>query len=449
MIYLRSRFGTSPASQRARALIATDGWQRGRELSVQIASTLGTRVLVLLFTFAVNVLAARALGPEERGELALMILLPGLASTFTMLGFDASNLYFGGASVGNFRWVCKVSLVYSIVAGTLVAISLYGVGKIWPVLGLGLDDTQVVLALSLTPVLMLGALLGNAEAARGRVNVYNIISAVAMGLYFVGVLVLGLTSWLSAMHIFFIFGSSHIFAGTALSVTCRLWKKGHHRQVGFREYTLYGLRAYLLNVTQYSMLRINTPMLQILATTAGVGLYAVAYPITESLFLLTMAINFSLVPRIAKSEFSRKSLLLIALVTLGFSIVGSIVLGMSAPFFVPFVFGSEYRESVTLLWILLPGFSLYIFGRVFQTYFSGRNLFSPSILSATLALSTLVISGYYLIPRYEAVGAAWALSMSCAVFAVTIFQWFLRYREGEKGVSWGRATRGGVRKTAS
>src|SRR2546430_12953559 len=61
------------------------------QLIRNIGSTFGTRVAVMLIALLSSVLLARMLGPEGRGVFALILLLPSLATSVGVLGFEQAK----------------------------------------------------------------------------------------------------------------------------------------------------------------------------------------------------------------------------------------------------------------------------------------------------------------------------------------------------------------------
>ena len=61
------------------------------KLVSNILTTFSARVGLLVLALISSVVLARTLGPERRGVVALVLLLPELAMTFAILGFDQAN----------------------------------------------------------------------------------------------------------------------------------------------------------------------------------------------------------------------------------------------------------------------------------------------------------------------------------------------------------------------
>ena len=66
------------------------------QLVRNIGSTLVTRAVTLVLALLSSVLLARVLGPEGRGIFALVMILPSLAGTIGLLGFEQANAVYAG-----------------------------------------------------------------------------------------------------------------------------------------------------------------------------------------------------------------------------------------------------------------------------------------------------------------------------------------------------------------
>src|SRR2546429_4128885 len=84
------------------------------QLIRNIGSTFGTRVAVMLIALLSSVLLARMLGPEGRGVFALILLLPSLATSVGLLGFEQANAVYAGLAPRS-----RGGLVWQSVAGAL------------------------------------------------------------------------------------------------------------------------------------------------------------------------------------------------------------------------------------------------------------------------------------------------------------------------------------------
>src|SRR2546425_7788621 len=94
-----------------------------------IATTFAARMSMLALAFVSSMMLARLLGPEGRGTLALVCLLPDLASTLGRLGFDSANAVFTGLDPTRRRALVWHSVAIGIVVGGAMAIA--GATYVW------------------------------------------------------------------------------------------------------------------------------------------------------------------------------------------------------------------------------------------------------------------------------------------------------------------------------
>ncbi len=389
-------------------------------LFFRIVSAFSTRVLVLFLTFGASVVAARALGPEDRGHLAVMIAVPSFLSTFGTIGLEASNLYFAGQSSRAYSMVSRWSLLHGTIMGSFLAAGFILVGSLLPSAMFGLSESEFLLSSSVAPIVLLGILLGNAEVGRGRLLLYNVAVASSVAIYCGTLLLLSAIGEKSVSSFFLGFVISQMTTTGVLVVVAQPWKRGAGEAPTVAAMFSYGLRSYSLGTLQFLLLRVDTLLIQIFAGSVAVGIYSVAYPMAEALIMISVAVNLVLLPRIARASMHRKSVLKVAAVTFMASVGCSAVISIVAPHLIPRLFGTEFKDAVVLLWILLPGVTLLNFARVLQTYFSGEKRFAPSIACSSAALVVLILLSMKLVPNHGAEGAAIAAAISYLVFAAAM-----------------------------
>src|SRR5437879_5280395 len=86
-----------------------------------ILTTLVARVALLGLGLISSVVLARTLGPEGRGLFALVLVLPALAKTLALLGFEQANAVYAGLEPGRRRALVWQSAAIAVVVGSAVA----------------------------------------------------------------------------------------------------------------------------------------------------------------------------------------------------------------------------------------------------------------------------------------------------------------------------------------
>jgi O-antigen/teichoic acid export membrane protein len=182
-------------------------------------------------------------------------------------------------------------------------------------------------------------------------------------------------------------------------------------------YARYALSTNASGVALLVLLKLDVPLIQTLAGSRQVGLYAVAVPMAESLLLLSTVIGVVLLPNSAAGLVDHRRAVSIAQLAMFAAALVALVLAVAAPLLVTTVFGDMYAGAVPLLWALLPGLVLLTAGRTLQTHLIANRAFRTPTAGALLALALCLVLELILIPRLGAMGAAVASSISYATFA--------------------------------
>ncbi|MCK5509884.1 MAG: flippase, partial [Desulfobacterales bacterium] len=179
----------------------------------------------------------------------------------------------------------------------------------------------------------------------------------------------------------------------------------------------YSIPLFFMSIGFLIATEVDTVMLGLLSTDAEVGTYAISKQIIIKLPHISLAMAMGTMPVFAKLNKGNKEELkklfykLLRTNALIFAIISLGIIFLSR-YFVPLIFGAEYNSSVLPLQILtvyLVSFSFSIFLSTFLDY-QGLAKRRAVNLSGSMVLN--VILNLILIPKYGAVGAATATSIS-------------------------------------
>jgi O-antigen/teichoic acid export membrane protein len=192
----------------------------------------------------------------------------------------------------------------------------------------------------------------------------------------------------------------------------------------------YAAPAYLANVVQYLNYRVDVYLVNGFSGTAAVGTYQVAVMIAETLRVLPTATQAVIWPTIAARQhlatenalLTKRTARLVFLITAA----GAALVAVAATFALVPIFGGGFRSSLSALFALLPGITLFAITTVLAGYIAGMggprlNLYASALgLLVTLALDVL------LIPRFGILGAAIASTFSYAITTLVTVIIFVR-----------------------
>ncbi|MEW2326952.1 O-antigen ligase family protein [Micromonospora chersina] len=397
-----------------------------RTLAVAAAGTAGSRVASLLISLAAGILSARALGPHDRGLLAVAIAASAVFSTVCAVGMDTANLRLAGRSPGHHRHAVRASVRYALLAGTALAGAWAAAGLLLgPGVRLGLEPATFALALALCPVVLLSTLLGSVEIGRGRSAGYNLVVVAALTVYLAGLGGLVVSGRVSALTALAAYGVGQVAGLVAL-----IWRsrpeRGAHRSGDVVEYRSSARRAYLPNLAQFGMIRVQVPVIQLLVGASAVGVYSVALSLAEVLLIIPIAVSLVLIPPVANGQANWRSVVHLGGRTLLVTSVGAAALALSAPYVVPLLYGHEFDGAVATVWALLPGVAVFALARVGQSYLTATDRPAATVVAAVAATAVGVAAMAVLVPRLDAVGAGLAGSAGYLVYAAVIAPAFLR-----------------------
>ena len=319
-----------------------------------------------------------------------------------------------------FRQIVHRALVFALGLGTAMAVAWWLAGLPWPLVRLGLDPRLALLSAALCPVILLSTLLGAAEIGRGRTAVYNLVTSGTMVVYLAGIVTLRLADHLTVVACFSVFGASQVLGAFALLVLAT--KRVHDDGAGvpMRQYGSYALRAYLPNLVQYGMIRMDVPVIQVLAGTTAVALYSVALPFAEALQLLPVSVGLVLFPQVTSGAVNRAATKRIAAAVMIATTAFAAAIAAATPLVIPVLYGSPYRDSVTVVWFMLPGLVIYSAARTTQTYLSATDNLRPVVMASVAGVIAGLIPLLALVFRFGAVGAGAANSVGYTAFAAII-----------------------------
>lgn len=380
-----------------------------------LSSQFGARLIAL----AAGVLAARLVGPAERGWFGVAIVIPMFIMSATDLGLRAVLLYHLPRARGDADRVGVIlSMALRYAAVTLVLMALvYATLGVWA----GLRDW---LALPLELVALSGAYCALNYAfgiatvvfeGLGDFGPRNLLQLVPpLGVVAAcGVATLRGERW-GAAELVLVYAAGLAFATvislvvirsrTAFTLTTRLHEDWRSQFLAFGLTSAPGMVATHLNA------RVDTLFVARLAGAEQTGLYAVATSVAEWPVLAVQSLTTVLLPGIgAARETDRERLALVGLGgAIAFSALSAVGLALAMGWLLPWLYGAPFAGSTTPAVVLLQSVPALAVTQVAGS--TAVALGRPGIrtLAAILGLGVTVALDLLWIPSLGATGAAWA-----------------------------------------
>lgn len=381
------------------------------------------RGISLALGFVGSVALARLLGPTDRGLLAVMLSLSGVAVALGAIGQPAAVTYFSSRKNADQRAILGNSTVHALVfAAILVPLTVLIHEPIAEAFGRGQGGLTWVLAAALAPVTFLGWTAGNQLLGMLRFGLFNgltIASVVAETIaifVLIWALPLGVAGGIIAMGI----SSLVMIAGSLRPILGSLRPKLDRALE--RRMLQYGWRVQVGVIFQAVNYRLDVIIMQLFRPLAQVGYYVIAQTIAEIVITLATAFQSSLLPLTARYEGdARQSQVTVRAlhhhgILAGAAVLANAVFGSAV---ILFLYGTAFRPAVVPMLILLPGIWWLGLGLVIQSDLGGRGRPGLSSGLAALAAGATVVLDFALIPPFGVIGASIASVAAYTCYGVT------------------------------
>lgn len=379
-----------------------------------------TQVAITLGSLATNILMARALGPDGRGDIAFLLQFSYVLGVAAALGRDrALPVASGRGSIGNshfratlavFRGPFVLALLFATVG--VVALSVMSMTVIAAVIGMVLLSVANVTTRALRAASIISG------SARG-ILIATLVSQATMVL--VGALLLNSDHsepalWLGLYGISQLVPMAALFA---IKVKGETFPSARELDVALEARTL-GIRLLPFAFIELVTNRIDRLLLPVLAGYHSLGLYTVAATFAELITVPARQVSDSFMPRwsVRHAE-GRLQQVRIMVVT------ASLILGIAIPFgfvvdflMVP-VFGEEYGPARRLVPMLTIAAGLSAMALVISNLALAMGRVKLVSVLNTCGLVVVVVVLLVLAPSWGALGAATAVAAGkCVVCAV-------------------------------
>jgi O-antigen/teichoic acid export membrane protein len=390
------------------------------EVRAAIAGTVLAGMFAQAMLLASGVLAARMLGAEGRGYLALIALLAYLVAHVASAGTPLAVSYFVATgprgAAGVVRTAFPLFLVQASLGLALHAVILVAVLRERPL------DVQIagLVSLGMVPALLaqqygLAFLQGQEKFL--HFNVVRIVpsalyaAALAL-LFFVGTRsVSGATAaWLATTVI------AAAIPATLIRRFVRSTSSGGAPR-SRRELLAFGGKSFLGSASPLETFRLDQAIVGFVLSPVALGVYVVALALTN--FPRFVAQGFGLVayPTVARAgtrEARRNRMWSLFGVGVVACTIVVAALEATAHWIIPLAFGEEFEDAVPLARILLLGSLLLGFRRVLTDGARGAGLATAGTVAEVASWLMLVPALLLLTPRFGSTGVAWAVVVAAA-----------------------------------
>lgn len=378
-----------------------------------LAGIAGQAILVIS-----GILVARALGPERRGYLALIVIFPAILSQLGALGLPQAATYFIARRSNNaaavYNWLKKAFLGQSLVLVIIhvLILSLY----------VRHEPKEVIVAGFLTFAVIPGLLaqqygLGILQGCQ-RYRIFNLMRLMPAATYATVILVLFFVHLTSLASIAFVWGLCNIAVGFSTGYLAKSkvppWNPENNptRPPAFSQMLKFGLKGLLGTASPLQNFRLDQLIAGLFISPVALGIYVVGQAFTNLVRFIAQSAGIVAYPAVASDSNPGTARPLIWRFLVGISILNGLVvlsLVMLMPTLVPLFFGKAFSGSIPIARLLLIGA---YFESLRQILVEGmRGLGRPEISTwAELAMyPVFAVFGPLLIGLYGLIGLAGAV----------------------------------------
>jgi O-antigen/teichoic acid export membrane protein len=397
------------------------------------------RLVAVAARFLAGLLVARILGPEGRGQYALLVLVPTTLVLLLHLGIGQANTFLIGRREAPVGQIAANSLLWGSFGGALIVAGFLVVWGVWrPSFLPNLPLSLVALSCAAVPFALVHLFASFSLLGLGQVRRYGIlllIEGIGQVAYLVLFLVIMRWGLAGATLAWTLTAVTHTAVSVAWLLGPVLSTLRPDREL-LRQALDYGLRIYPAGIMQHLNLRFDQFLVEYFAGAGPLGLYAVAASLTEATWQIPIAVSTALFSRVSttndrQADAVTPKVLRAALALTAMEVIGLLILGR---FLLSRLFGPEFEAALPALYWLLPGTLLFAVPRVLEGDLAGRGHPLVASLAMGAAVVVTVVFDLLWIPRRSIVGAAQASSLAYTVNAIVLFVAFMHIT----GMRWQR-----------
>lgn len=385
----------------------------------------------LLSGVITSLLTAWALGPEGRGDLAVVVLWPNVVALLVGMGLPQAHRYYQARQPEAFSMLFSNALLFAVVMGAIA----YGIGDLLVPHLVGVRNPEVMwlvriylcnIPLALLYDLMVGFLEGAREfkcAALARVIFFGVQSLLYVTLW--------LTDQLTVKSAAFTMIAAQII-NTLTALIGVIYVLRPRWQPSWQEWKTalgYGLRYHPGVVTAFTTLRLDQLMLGGMASSVEIGLYFIAVRLSEITTVLASSVADVLMPEVAASKQVEESVQLLTRSlrqTIYIYLLVLVPLLLGAPLILRIAYGPDFLAATGTLRLLLLASLIWSAGAIVISGLNGLGYPGLSTLARLASAVVTVVALLYWLPSYGIIGAALSSLLGYGVMLVVALFWLIR-----------------------
>ncbi|MEJ7784693.1 MAG: oligosaccharide flippase family protein [Solirubrobacteraceae bacterium] len=357
-----------------------------------VARLTGLNALLLLLAFVTGPVQARVLGPEGRGEIAVILTVLTLAPIVLDVGLSdfVARERARGRDLGTVLGTTLPLAVGFALVGVILAVpvsDLLGQGR-------PLVERYVRITMFAMPLWVAGWMLIGAARGEQRWSILyrqRALTVIASAIAIVGLTLLGRLTVESLAIAMLVITLPGIAVALPVLRGVETWR--FDRKL-VRPALAFGSRSWVTVISSQGNYRLDQLVMAAVVPSRELGLYAVAVGFTSVVSSFVSSVSLALMPRVAQE--GGQSVPRIVRVSTLVLVCGLAATALLAPLVVPLLFGSEFKDAVPLVMVLVLGsfcigISL-ILGSALQGYGRPQDAMWPQLIGLLITIVGLAIA---------------------------------------------------------
>ena len=396
--------------------------QKPKSTGFHVITTFVTKLIVLFGSFIASVLLARLLGPEGKGVVTALFVVPNIVVSIADLGVRQASAYYIGRKIYSVKDVLSSSLFLWFITSLLsigIVLIYYSTGSIQEYGWL-----LILIALIFIPIKLLTAYLNGVIQGLQKIGTINIHALITFLVNILGVIIL---VWLLNLDI-----TGAAFVTLLVAFVGLLYYLSIVRKISviklkyikpipqnlFSKGITFALALFVLTLNY----KIDILFLEHMVSSNEVGIYSVGTNLAELIWQLPAAISTVLFARSANSKSDQEAHIRSAKllrITLPILLILCFVFALMSKYFVTLLYGENFQASAEVINILLPGVLIIVISKILHPDMAARGypLYGLFVFIGPLILN--IILNILWIPTYGVSGAAWASTISYSIGGIT------------------------------
>lgn len=388
-----------------------------------VSITFLTKMVFLGGSFIISIILARLLGPEGKGVVTALFVIPNVMISLADLGVRQASTYYIGKNIYKTEDVVASNLLLWLIT------SVISIAVVLIYFNLPFSDTYpvalILIVSAYIPVKILIAYFNGILQGKQMITNFNMkfivefisrLTAVILLVWLFQLDVLGaaLATLVSVICVV-------IYSGSIVSrfTKIRLYYAQNVPQALLKKGFFFALALFILQLNY----KVDIMFLESMVPSSDIGLYSVGVTLAELIWQVPSAISTVLFARSANSKSDKKStertakLLRVSWIPL---IAMASIFWIFSPIIVRVLYGEAFVGSANVIRLILPGILMMVLHKVLYADVAGKG--KPLLVLNIYVLSLLLNIGLnlYLIPLMGINGAALA-STTSYIFSAVLF----------------------------